>query len=493
MGRPIPPKRPGGNNRADTYPPTCDHQGAPAPARRCARRAGRQQRRRHPRPDVRGRAAAGDHHRAARDRAAGQEDRQRRQGPRCRRRHVRAGQEGPRRGAAEEGRQQVGRRRHRRPGQGRQGRVRRARRLRDEPGHLPRRRAEGLRAGLGRQPRGRHLAVGSGHLHRPVPRHGPERQLGAPDAVLPAVVDAQLLQGRPVGGRGLEGHDAPERAARPGHAGRFVHGVQAGRHGHRQLRLPPQRARVDRRPPVPQVRRRGRPHQVPAAPGPARVPLDAAAGPDVHPQRLRGRRRDRHHRVLRRRGAERRPDQLRLQPDRVGRPAEDRRLDQEAGALPQRQEGRLVQALPRVLGRVVSHGVRLPHRRPRDRAHHAGHLGRAAVPDPQPPELRLRAQEAQGRGQPAADHERGLDPLLAGAGRHPPDRRARSPRRRGVVAGPSGRPPPRPRPDRCSGDPKSSASPRQARVRSGWPRPRGTGRGRLGPTPERRPPGRRPA
>ena len=36
-----------------------------------------------------------------------------------------------------------------------------------------------------------------------------------------------------------------------------------------------------------------------------------------------------------------------------------------------RQEGRLVQALPRVLGRVVAHGVRLPHRRPRDRAHHA--------------------------------------------------------------------------------------------------------------------------
>ena len=84
------------------------------------------------------------------------------------------------------------------------------------------------------------------------------------------------------------------------------------------------------------------------------VPLDAAAGPDVHPRRLRGRRRDRRHRVLRRRGAERRPDQLHLQPDRVGRPAEDRRLDQEAGALPQRQEGRLVQALPRVLGRVVA-------------------------------------------------------------------------------------------------------------------------------------------
>ena len=48
-----------------------------------------------------------------------------------------------------------------------------------------------------------------------------------------------------------------------------------------------------------------------------------------------------------------------------------------------------------------------------------GHLGRAAVPDPQPAELRLRAEEAQGRGQPAADHERRLDPLLAGAGRHP--------------------------------------------------------------------------
>ena len=72
---------------------------------------------------------------------------------------------------------------------------------RDEPDHLPRRRAEGLRAGHGRQPRGRHLAVGPGHLHRPVRRHRPERQLGAPDAVLPARLDAQLLQGRPVGGR----------------------------------------------------------------------------------------------------------------------------------------------------------------------------------------------------------------------------------------------------------------------------------------------------
>ena len=83
-----------------------------------------------------------------------------------------------------------------------------------------------------------------------------------------------------------------------------------------------------------------------------------------------------------------------------------------------RPEGRLVQALPRVLGRVVAHRVRLPHRRPRDRAHHHRHLGRAAVPDPEPAQLRLRAEEAQGREESAADDERGLDPLLADARRH---------------------------------------------------------------------------
>ena len=69
-----------------------------------------------------------------------------------------------------------------------------------------------------------------------------------------------------------------------------------------QLRLPPQRPHLHRRPPVPQVRRGRRPHQVPGAPGSARLAVDAAAEPDLHPERLRGRRRDRHHRVLRRRG-----------------------------------------------------------------------------------------------------------------------------------------------------------------------------------------------
>ena len=102
-------------------------------------------------------------------------------------------------------------------------------------------------------------------------------------------------------------------------------------------------------------------------------------------------------------------------PTPSGVPDEGRRLDQEARAVLVREEGRLVQALPRVLGRVVAHGVRLPHRRPRVGPHHHGHLRRAAVPDPQPAELRLRAEEAQGRVQPAPDHERGLDPVLAGA------------------------------------------------------------------------------
>ena len=70
-------------------------------------------------------------------------------------------------------------------------------------------------------------------------------------------------------------------------------------------------------------------------------------------------------RVLRRQGEERRPDQLHLQPEPSGVP-------QKIGGWikkPERyllgEEGRLVQALPRVLRRVVAHGLRLPDRRSR--------------------------------------------------------------------------------------------------------------------------------
>ena len=85
---------------------------------------------------------------------------------------------------------------------GRQGRVRRARRLRDEPGHLPRRRAEGLRAcgtvasrAVATSQWGPATftdqfpgtALSANWVHR--------MQFYQP------AVDAQLLQGRPVGGR----------------------------------------------------------------------------------------------------------------------------------------------------------------------------------------------------------------------------------------------------------------------------------------------------
>ena len=64
-----------------------------------------------------------------------------------------------------------------------------------KPDHLPGGRRQELEPAHGGQPRRRHLAVGPGHLHRPVRRHLAEQQLGAPHAVLPARVDAQLLEG----------------------------------------------------------------------------------------------------------------------------------------------------------------------------------------------------------------------------------------------------------------------------------------------------------
>ena len=82
------------------------------------------------------------------------------------------------------------------------------------------------------------------------------------------------------------------------------------------------------------------------------------------------------------------------------------------------EEGRLVQALPRVLGRVVptAYVFRIDGRETARIT--TGISGVAAVPDPEPAQLRLRAEEAQGREEPPADDERGLGPLLAGARRH---------------------------------------------------------------------------
>ena len=116
-------------------------------------------------------------------------------------------------------------------------------------------------------------------------------------------------------------------------------------------------------------------------------------------------------------------------PERQEVRARGQRLDQEPRPVPREREGRVVQALPRVLRRVEPVGLHLPHRRPGDRSDQQGRLRRSRVPDPQHPQLRLRAVQAARQGreeEPAPDDGGRLDPHLAGPGA-PPGRRTPAP------------------------------------------------------------------
>ena len=102
-------------------------------------------------------------------------------------------------------------------------------------------------------------------------------------------------------------------------------------------------------------------------------------------------------------------------------PEEGRRLDRGPRPVPRRPGRQLVRRLPRVLRGVDAGRVHLPHRRPGDLADRPGHLAPAAVPDPQPAQLRLRAGEPRQGVQPAADDAGRLAEVLGGLtrpGRH---------------------------------------------------------------------------
>ena len=310
----------------------------------------------------------------------------------------------------------------RRQGCGRQEGQRRLRRAlpgqqgRDLPGRRP-----GLR-----QRAGEHRRLGYGRrLRRRVRRvQAQPGPLEPPPGLLPDRGQARVLEGRPQGRQGLRRLGQAERAGRQ-EAQRTVQAEEARQERRlRQVQVPPERQHRHPVPALHHLRRGIGPDQVPAAPGPARLVVDAAGEHQRVAQPEGCRHRDRHHRVVRQGRPQRRSDELRLRPRhpaqedlpwRLGR----RRLGQEARPVPREQERRLVQALPRLLRGVEPVGVHLPHRRQGDRPHQQGRLGRAGVPDPEPAQLRLRAGQAAEPGreeEPAPDHGGGLDPHLAGPG-----------------------------------------------------------------------------
>ena len=97
------------------------------------------------------------------------------------------------------------------------------------------------------------------------------------------------------------------------------------------------------------------------------------------------------------------------------KPDQDRLVDQELGVVPEEQEGRLVEELPRLLGPVDPEGDHLPHRRQGDLAHVGPRLQGPAVPHPQPARLRLRGARAAGQ-EAAAAHVRRLGARLGDPG-----------------------------------------------------------------------------
>ena len=220
----------------------------------------------------------------------------------------------------------------------------------------------------------------------------------------------------------VSGGDArPERDDRPRAHGRAVHGQEGQGRVARQVRLPPQRAHHDQRPLL-QVRRAGRPDQVPGAPGPARARSGCSRrSPRAPPTPARAAPRSTSSsgsatasrtaawpasstcspRTAPRRSAARSTD-----PDQYLAGQDDSWFDAyHVFSVEWTPE----EYIFRIDGQETWRTDR-------------GHLAPARVPDPQPAQLRLRAGEPRRRVEPAADHARRLAEVLGGLTRPAPRR-----------------------------------------------------------------------
>ncbi len=143
----------------------------------------------------------------------------------------------------------------------------------------------GRRPGCGQHP-GQHRLVGHRgrllrRLHRQLARPHP---VAAPSAVLRARLEAHLLEGRPEGRQGRSRHRPAERARRQDQEVALQAAeAQQPEEDLRQVQVAAERQHRHAGDALHQLRRGGRPDQVPAAPGAARLAVDAAGLPQRHP------------------------------------------------------------------------------------------------------------------------------------------------------------------------------------------------------------------